>query len=202
MAPPRRTLTCLFCALGFGLVGACGSRGPLDAEEALPAGGAADAQAADAAGDAAVLADATPDRGDARTDGGPVGPIACGLCVAQGCGAPILACVQNPSCARTFQCVTTSCVSGGTLDPACLVRCASGDPGGALQILQIFQCLTTKCGPDCASILGLLGGGGGGGAIDAGPRDAGGGPATDGGAGDAGAGVDSGAAADAGDAGG
>jgi hypothetical protein len=68
--------------------------------------------------------------------------------------------------------VFTECLSGGAPNANCLLDCAAGDPGGALQVFQVFQCVTGTCGEDCSSLLGAvlggLGGGGGGGAKDAG----------------------------------
>ena len=175
-----KTVTLVLAGTAAGLFAACGSRSTLDGDgsNAADAGDLDVAVTADAQDAAAADAGIDVNR-DTGVDARPGTPIDCAICVAQSCGAPILACVTNPSCAATFQCVATTCLAGGKLDPACLIKCASGDPAGALQIFQIFQCLTTKCGPDCQSVLGLLGGGGGPG-TDAGKKPAA--PPTPGGA--------------------
>jgi hypothetical protein len=98
------------------------------------------------------------------------------MCLVGQCSPAILACIQSPGCISAFQCVVTDCLGGGGggggaggVNPLCLFKCAQGDPAGALQVLQIFQCVTGKCGTDCSSVLGgllgggLPGGGGGGG---------------------------------------
>ncbi len=164
-------------ALGLALttsatVAACGSRGPLDVGE-----GATDL---DAGLDAPATADvaAPPPLGDGGRGDGSVGPdlppiVDCGLCLAQQCNAPILACITNPSCQRAFQCVFERC--GGKLDASCILQCAQTEPQGAIQVLQIFTCVTQQCGKDCNEVLGQLLGGGEA-RPDAGPpptRDAG-----------------------------
>lgn len=148
---------------------ACGSRGPLDDDGPIDAAtGAVDALP----GDTAPIIDAAPPPKDGPSDsreGGTI--IECGSCLIGQCGADILKCVQATGCRTTLQCVATTCLAGGNPDPACLFKCAAGDVSGALQIFQIFQCVTGKCGADCGSVLGgLLGGGGGGGG---GGKDAG-----------------------------
>src|SRR5690606_11396092 len=101
---------------------------------------------------------------DAGREAGTI--LDCGICLVDQCSQDILACVQSPSCIQAFQCVVTDCVAGGGgFDPKCMFQCAQGDPAGALQVFQIFQCVTGECGSDCGSVLsGLLGGLGGGGA--------------------------------------
>jgi hypothetical protein len=162
-------------AIGGGCaMAACGSRGPLDFDVAITSADASsDVVAVDAAGEAAA-ADAAR---DARAEAGP-SLAQCGSCVAQQCGASILACVQNPGCQRIFQCVAQQCLSSGTPSPSCLVQCAGGDLRAAAQVLAIYTCITSSCGADCTAVLGGLGGGfpgGGGGGRDSGGgrRDAG-----------------------------
>lgn len=146
-------------------VAACGARGPLD-DTPLDAGSAADVAVVDTADAAPVPPDAAPV--DAAPEGGSI--IGCGTCLVGKCSQNILACVQDTACRTTFQCVATTCLSGGSPDPACLFKCASGDAQGALKIFTIFNCVTSTCGSDCGSVLsgllgglGGLGGGGGGG---------------------------------------
>lgn len=164
-------------ALGVGAILAaapsCGSRGPLD-DEASSAG--ADASADVNGGGASVDGSSTtpvtdaskPDASpaDAGKEGGTI--IDCAQCLVQECQSSIVACVQSASCRQTFQCVITDCLSGGSPNPACLLQCASGDPKGALQVFQVFQCVTGTCGPDCSTLLGTILGALGGGAKDAG----------------------------------
>ncbi len=156
------------------LAGACGSRGPLDDDPVVDAS-VADVQSADVA-----AVDAEPPTtidaskpADAGRESGTI--LDCGICLVGECSPAILACIQSPGCINTFQCVVTDCLAGGGgggaggVNPLCLFKCAQGDPQGALQVLQIFQCVTGECGSDCGAVLGgllgggLPGGGGGGG---------------------------------------
>jgi predicted small lipoprotein YifL len=148
---------------------ACGSRGPLDFEVVYDT---PDTSTVDVSADATATTDAKSDaRPDAAGETGPNLPpiVECGACLVQSCGQQILACFQSPSCREVFSCVTQNCLAGGAPDPSCLFKCAQSDPQGGVEVLRIFQCVTQKCGDDCAGLLGGLGGGGGGG----GPRDAG-----------------------------
>ena len=132
------------------ILAACGSRGPLDDDGPLDAG-AADVLAADVT----PIIDASPPPPDgpvdARPDAGNI--LSCGTCLFGQCSQGILKCVQTPACQKTLQCVLTTCVSGGSPDPACLFKCASGDVGSTLALLQIFTCVTGKCGPDCNALI-------------------------------------------------
>jgi hypothetical protein len=83
------------------------------------------------------------------------------------CGQTALQCVQSTSCRTVFQCVATTCLSGG-LNPQCLFKCAGSDPSGALAALSVFTCVTGSCGSDCTAVLGALGGLGGGGGFGGG----------------------------------
>jgi hypothetical protein len=165
-----RLASASFVASLFGVVAvvaACGARGPLDDDGPLDGASNADVGAVDAA-----VADTSPETPDA-----PIGPvdaapeggsiIGCGTCLVGQCSQGILACVQDPGCQKTLQCVVTTCLSSGTPDPTCLFTCASGDVQGALKIFNIFTCVTGKCGADCnpllTGVLGGLGGVGGGG---------------------------------------
>lgn len=150
----------LAATVTLGLVG-CGSRGPLEAD-----GLATNlTPPPDAASDDAAV---PPDGATPRADAGPIqSAIACGGCVISTCREPITACLQDEACRSTFQCVVTTCLAGGSgMDPACLFKCASTAPGGAIGALAVFQCLTGSCGADCGPVLeglgGLLGGAGGG----------------------------------------
>jgi hypothetical protein len=156
---------------------ACGSRGPLD-DEGIPDAAAADVAAADVSVPDPV--DATP--ADAGREAAPT-PIDCGICLLGQCSQDIIACIASPGCREAFQCVITDCAGlgggggggGGGFDPVCLFKCASSDPAGALQVLQIFQCVTGQCGEDCGALLGgLLGGGLGGGGFPGGGSSGGG----------------------------
>jgi predicted small lipoprotein YifL len=148
--------TPLLLAAGLGIA-ACGARGPLD-DTPLDAGTTADVAVAEPI-DAAPQPDAAPPF-DAAPEGGSI--LGCGTCLVGKCSQGILACVQDTVCRTTFQCVATTCLSGGAPDAACLFKCASGDVQGALKIFTIFQCVTATCGGDCGSVLsGLLGGLGG-----------------------------------------
>jgi hypothetical protein len=150
----------------------CGSRGPLDdglvfvsADASLDA--TTDAPVTDAASDGAP--DAPVDAGHDAT------PIDCIQCIFSQCQEEILNCVQSQPCQQAFQCVAQNCLAGGGgPDPSCILKCASASTQGAAQVFLVFQCVTMTCGPDCASILGALGGlGGGGGGGGGGRRDGG-----------------------------
>jgi hypothetical protein len=151
--------------VGAALVLACGSRGPLDEDGPLDAGSAADVVTVEP-DDAAPPPDAA--SVDAAPEGGSI--VGCGTCLVKACSQDIVQCVQEPGCRATFQCVITDCLKSGAPDAACMFTCASGDAKGALQIVQILQCVTGTCGTDCNPVLagalgalGGLGGGGGGG---------------------------------------
>ncbi len=143
---------------------ACGSRGPLDIEVIEyngDAGATVDGADLDGAGGDALNGDAKSDAvGDAGPDGNPL--INCGQCVAQNCGQQVIACVTDPSCRTTLQCVIQMCLGGtGGVNVQCALMCGGGDIGKLGPILGVFTCITGKCGADCASALGGLGGGGG-----------------------------------------
>ena len=166
-------------AFGAPWAAACGSRGPLEdtlaAEPTSASAEAGDPDAASATEDA--TADANVPDGRRPPDASlprDAGPVQCGLCVAQQCSPGIVACIQNPACTAVFQCVIQTCLlgglggdgggGGGGFDPSCLLQCGAGNIGGALQVFQIFNCITQTCGPECNSVIGgFLGGGGGGG---------------------------------------
>jgi len=164
-----RAIVLASCFAASTAVAACGSRGPLDIE-------IVEATQADAAADVAPppvdASDAAPDVHDAAADAPHEATLAdCGQCLAQQCGSVLVACLQSLPCRTTLQCVAQKCVAGGgNPSPTCLSDCAQ-DPKGIGGVLAIFQCVTLKCGSDCTSVLGILGGGGGGGG---GGRDAGG----------------------------
>jgi predicted small lipoprotein YifL len=161
--PTRHTLVVAAAALALVAIAACGSRGPLDVDGPLVV--------ATEAGEASVGQEGGPSPGDGAADqvsppkdagkeGGSI--IDCPVCLLQDCGQKIFACIQTPACAGTLQCVLQTCLTGGSLNPVCAFNCAQGDPAGALQVLQVFQCVTQTCGDDCGALLGLLTGGGGG----------------------------------------
>ncbi len=149
---------------------ACGSRGPLDIDviNVIESGDGGQATS-DASVDALVDAPQAPARdapADAPRDATAkkeAGLVDCGLCVVQQCGAPILACVQSAVCRSTLQCAATTCLKGGAPDLACVLTCAKGDSTTLQQLVGVFGCITVKCGNDCTSVLGGLGGLGGGG---------------------------------------
>lgn len=170
------------------LAAACGSRGPLDDEPVADAS-VADVQSADVSVEAEPPPVDASKPLDAGRESGTI--IDCGVCLIGQCSPAILACIQSPGCISAFQCVVTDCLGAGGggaggVNPLCLFKCAQGDPAGALQVLQIFQCVTGECGADCSSVLGGLlggglpggggfpgGGGGGGTKKDAGTKDGG-----------------------------
>jgi len=173
--PVKRLGTLLIVAVPLLLASnACGSRGPLLDDEFADA--AADADTVDAAPEAATIVDASPV--DAGRDSGGGSIIDCGACLITQCSPAIIQCVGSQPCVQAFQCVIQDCLGGssGGFNPLCLLKCASGDPQGALQVLQVFQCVTGQCGSDCTALLGGLGGlggglgGGGGGKKDAGMK--------------------------------
>jgi hypothetical protein len=165
--PGRAATAVVVSALVF--VAACGSRGPLDVEivEEGPGDGATvDAVTVEAAVDSAADADggavdAPEDRGRPGFDGGPI--VNCGACVAQSCGQQFLTCLSSAPCRTALQCVVTTCLSGGTPDPACVGTCTQGDQTVLGQLIGAFTCIITNCGSQCTGVLGGLGGGGGGG---------------------------------------
>src|SRR5688572_4419711 len=136
-------------ALAALTMSACGSRGPLDDEPYVDA-------TADVVPD--VELDTGADVRDANVDTRESGGfLACPTCLFDQCQQPLLNCLQSQPCQQVFQCVITTCAGSGGLNPQCLLQCGQGDISGALQALQVFQCITGKCGPDCAALLGLLG---------------------------------------------
>jgi hypothetical protein len=112
------------------------------------------------------------------------GIVDCGICVFSSCGTDFLTCLQDTSCATSLQCVATTCLTGGSLDPACLLGCAGGS---SATLLSLVTCVAGTCGSTCLSALGGLGGGGGigggggSGGGGGGPGGNGGGGARDGG---------------------
>jgi hypothetical protein len=160
-AKRHRAIAVAFATLAVACVAsACGSRGPLDDGFVIVAD-AAPAVDADVE-DAAPIVDAAP---DVPVDAGhEAGILDCGICLVGQCQQPIVQCISSPDCRAAFQCVVQTCLSGGGgLDPTCLLGCASKSTQGALQVFQIFNCVTNQCGSDCNSLLGGLGGLGGGG---------------------------------------
>lgn len=171
---PRRSIvrralaSTLASALAALAVLACGSRGPLDIE-VIEINGVDGATVDGAELDGAThdgSADSAPDVvSDGRADGG--NPLVnCGQCLAQSCGQQVLACITDTNCRGVLQCVAQMCLGGGGtggLNPQCALGCAGGDFTKLSGVIALFTCVTTKCGPDCASALGGLGGGGGGG---------------------------------------
>lgn len=153
-------------------VAACGGRGPLEIDtDTLDAGDQDATNGLDATTQSdGEIPDATPStdattRTDARAvdagrDAGgftidtgiPI--VNCGLCVAQSCGQDLLACIQSVPCRTTLQCVTTTCLGGGTPDPACVLKCSNGDTTALLQIFKVFQCIVSNCGQSCLALLG------------------------------------------------
>jgi hypothetical protein len=150
-------------ALAAVTMSACGSRGPLDDEPYADA--SPDVVTPDVEVEAAT--DGKPDVIDAGREGGSF--IDCGICLFDQCSPAILECVQSPGCQAVFQCVIGTCITSGKgFSPQCLFSCGQSDLAGALQALQVFQCITGKCGPDCTQVLGLLGSLGGGGSSSGG----------------------------------
>jgi hypothetical protein len=160
------------------VLGACGSRGPLDDEIILVTdSGVVEASIDSAVPDSAV-ADSAPPVVDAGT-----GLIQCGTCVAQQCGTDVTTCITDPSCQSILTCVATTCFNlgglgggeggggggGGGLNPSCLLGCTGGGGSGVGEALGIFQCITGSCGNECGGLLGGLGGLGGGGFPDPAP---------------------------------
>ena len=153
-----------FAAIAFFLaavLGACGSRGPLDDDIILinADSGVIDSGVIDSA---PVVDSAPPPISDAAIDTG-TGLIQCGTCVAEQCGTDVLTCITDPACQTILQCVGTTCFGGaGGFDPSCLIGCAGGGGTGVGEALGIFQCITGSCGNACGGLLGGLGGLGGG----------------------------------------
>ncbi len=165
----RRHASAVVCiALGLSsVVAACGSRGPLDIQvvEAV--------SSTDSGSNADVALDGTNEgaadaRDDAREAGRDATVVDCVVCLGQQCGPSVVQCLQSQACQTTFQCAVQKCFTTGNPNPSCLAQCAN-DPQGAAQALRVIQCVTNKCGKDCTSLIGVLGGGGGGGR-DAGRR--------------------------------
>jgi hypothetical protein len=184
----RRFVPAAFVA---GLLVACGARGPLDitvVEETAEGGG--DAAVLEAgpdvvdASDGGEGGDAPDDRvGPPGFDAGPI--VNCGQCVVQSCGQQFLTCLTDTNCRTALQCVVTTCLSGGTPDPTCVLGCANGDATTLADLVGAFECVIGTCGAQCTSVLGSLGGlgGGGGGSSGGGGGGGGGGPGGGGGGG-------------------
>lgn len=152
----------------------CGARGPLDADPlSVDAGSVADATVADVE----VPPPAQPDAGQSEPS-----LLACGDCLTSQCSSSILACIEAPACRDSFLCVAQDCLASGSFDLGCMTKCASGDTSGLLQMLDIYQCVTSTCDADCGTFLqGALGGLAGNGKKQ---RDAGGPDASSASAGD------------------
>ncbi len=168
----RRIVACIALASIASLAAAaCGARGPLD-DSPFGADSGIGTGELDAAPEAAPVVDAAPEA--APVDAGHDATIIdCVQCISNDCSMPIFQCIQSQPCQQAFACVAQMCLGGGGaggLDPGCLLKCASGNATGALQVLQVFMCVTGTCGPDCATLLGGLAGLGGGGG---GKRDGG-----------------------------
>jgi hypothetical protein len=158
---------------GATLACACGSRGPLDItvievapEDASTADVQVDATPEHAA-DGADASEATADVLEASVDtsmGMDAGALAnCGNCIAMYCGTDLLTCVTSPGCGAALQCVTTTCLTGGTPNFGCITGCTMGNMTTQTQLLSVIGCLIGTCGSQCMGALGGLGGGGGGG---------------------------------------
>ncbi|MEO7113524.1 MAG: hypothetical protein ABI183_24005 [Polyangiaceae bacterium] len=168
----QRTLLLVLVAFFLAAVlGACGSRGPLDDDIVA----VTDAGITDAITDQVSLPDvAVVDSAPPVVDAG-TGLIQCGTCVAQQCGPDVTQCLTDPSCQAVLTCVATTCFNlggiggeggggggGGGIDPSCLLGCTSSGGSGVGEALGIFQCITGSCGSQCGGLLGGLGGLGGG----------------------------------------
>lgn len=143
----------LLVVLPIGLGGlACGSRGPLDdqpyGDASIDVGSSVDGGTGDGAADSSPVT-------DARADVNPI--VNCGQCLVQQCGQKIQQCVQDTGCRGILQCAVQKCLSGGQLDPKCLSDCAQGNIQGLALAFGAFQCVTSKCGDACLSLLGGLG---------------------------------------------
>lgn len=127
---------------------ACGSRGPLDDS---PLGTLSDASTND------VLAPMS----DAAVDASP-SPIIeiqqCATCLQEKCGQTFGACLSDPKCQTTVQCLITQCAAGGSLDTACALKCADGDLTNLLTVLQAAQCPSDRCRTECPTLVQTLGG--------------------------------------------
>ncbi len=145
---------------------ACGARGPLDAPDYLY-GASADGSDEGSTAEGGDITDASGLLdGKTSTDAGvdAANPINCAICVGQACSNQIIACVTSQSCIGTLQCVFSKCLSGGSVNPVCAFGCSGeAGPSGLLEVLAVFQCITSSCGADCNSVIGGLGGGLGGG---------------------------------------
>jgi len=168
--PPRASRAVVPLALAL-LLAACGSRGPLDLGPGLGNGETPDASADvavdQAAADASDAAADAPGHDAAADAPGEASLIDCGSCVATTCGQDIVACLTDTKCRDVLTCVAQTCLGGGGgsggFDPQCIFTCANGDTAAIGTLVSIFTCVTQKCGPDCGSVLGGLGGLGGGG---------------------------------------
>jgi len=167
----RVLLLAAFAFFLAAVLGACGSRGPLD--DGITT--STDSGIQDAALDQQVVVDsALPPVVDSGFDAG-TGLIQCGTCVAQQCGGTVTACLADASCRAVFQCVATTCFGlgglggegggggGGGINPSCLLGCTGSGGSGVGEALGVFQCITGDCGNACGGLLGGLGGLGGGG---------------------------------------
>jgi hypothetical protein len=159
----RSAAVTLLAFVTWGLVVACGIRGPLDVD---PAGGADDddddggatsspeASTGTAESDAAAEAAAPPiaDAGREAEAAAP-GPLQCAGCLLGSCGEGVIACLTDQACRDTFQCVVTDCLAGGGgLDFQCVTGCVS-DLDTAVELFAIVQCVTGTCGTNCGGVL-------------------------------------------------
>jgi hypothetical protein len=169
----RAGLLAAFAFFLAAVLGACGSRGPLDDDIILVTdSGVVDTGVIDANVQDVVT---VTDSGTPVVDAG-TGLIQCGTCVAETCGTDVTTCLADPSCQTILTCVATTCFNlgglgggdggggggGGGLNPQCLLGCTGGGGAGVGEALGIFQCITGSCGSPCGGLLGGLGGLGGG----------------------------------------
>ncbi len=94
-------------------------------------------------------------------DSGPIG--VCASCVRDMCGAQVNACVNSPECRAGLACTTTKCLGGiaggggggtGGFDLKCITDCFGGDLSKAFQAINMFTCITGKCGEKCGGLTG------------------------------------------------
>ena len=72
----------------------------------------------------------------------------CSTCSAQSCSVQLSECQQDQGCQDIVRCVQTSCRGG---QPSCSSGCIGAD-GSAFMALNLFACVSQKCGKVCIDL--------------------------------------------------
>ncbi|MBM4358502.1 MAG: hypothetical protein FJ096_10385 [Deltaproteobacteria bacterium] len=81
------------------------------------------------------------------------GVVNCATCAFTKCPA-VVKCFQSQTCLAGISCTVQSCLSGGTPDFLCALKCFNNDFGAANEAISALSCVVTQCGSDCQSLFG------------------------------------------------